>query len=342
MLEVSQESRDLEDEKTDNVFPECGKSGVDFDGGGCRLLLFVMSKTLIETLRERVLVSDGAMGTQLMAAGLESGGSGEMWNLTHPERVVAIQKRYVESGSNCIITNTFGGNGLMLRRHGHFDQLAEINAAAVRIAREAFGGKPGFVFGDVGPVGGVMEPYGDLKKEDVREGVRVQIQALVEAGADAIIIETQTDLNEIALGIEAAKQYGAPAIIASLAYDKSHDGTFFRTMMGISPEKAAEELTDLGVDVLALNCGTGIDMNVAREIIEEYKDNSDAFTMAQPNAGLPVLENLKAVYKQTPNEMVSTLDALLEVGVNIVGGCCGSNPDHIRAIAEKVAAWNAR
>lgn len=301
-----------------------------------------MSKTLIETLREKVLVSDGAMGTQLMAAGLEAGGSGEMWNVSHPERVVEIQKRYVDSGSDCLISNTFGGNGLMLRRHGHFDQLAEINQAAVKIARQAFGSKPGFVFGDVGPVGGVMEPYGDLKEEDVREGVRIQIQALVEAGADAIIIETQTAIEEIALGVEAAKKYGAPCIIASLAYDKSHDGTFFRTMMGISPERAAEELTDMGVDVLALNCGTGIDMTVAREIIEEYKDNSDAFTMAQPNAGLPVLENMKAVYKQTPTEMVSTLDALLEEGVNIVGGCCGSNPDHIRAIAKKVAAWNAR
>ncbi|MDQ8204527.1 homocysteine S-methyltransferase family protein [Pelagicoccus sp. SDUM812003] len=301
-----------------------------------------MSKTLIETLKERVLVSDGAMGTQLMAAGLESGNSGELWNLTHPERVLEIQRRYVASGSNCIITNTFGGNGLMMRRHGHFDQLAEINQAAVKIARQAFDGQEGFVFGDVGPVGGVMEPYGDLKAEDVREGVRIQIQSLVEAGVDAIIIETQTALEEIALGVEAAKAYGAPCIIASLAYDKSHDGTFFRTMMGVSPEKAAEELTDMGVDVLALNCGTGIDMNVAREIIEEYKDSSDAFTMAQPNAGLPVLENLKAVYKQTPDEMVSSLDALLEAGVNIVGGCCGSNPDHIRAIRQKVDAWNAR
>lgn len=289
-----------------------------------------------------MLVSDGAMGTQLMAAGLESGNSGEKWNLTHPERVLEIQKRYVDAGSDCIITNTFGGNGLMLRRHGYFDELAEINQAAVRIARGAFGGREGFVLGDVGPVGGVMEPYGDLKLEDVREGVRIQIQALVEAGVDAIIIETQTALEEIALGVEAAKRYGAACIIASLSYDRSHDGTFYRTMMGVSPAKAAEFLTDLGVDVLALNCGTGIDMRVAREIIEEYKDNSDAFTMAQPNAGLPVLENLKAVYKQTPGEMVSTLDALLAAGVNIVGGCCGSNPLHIRAIREKVDAWNRR
>lgn len=301
-----------------------------------------MKKTLIETLRERVLVSDGAMGTQLMAAGLESGACGEAWNLTHPDRVLAIQKRYVDAGSDCIITNTFGGNGLMMRRHGHFDQLAEINHAAVRIAREAFGDRPGFVLGDVGPVGGVMEPYGDLREDDVREGVRVQIQALVEAGADAIIMETQMALEEIALGVEAAKQYGAPCIIASLAYDRSHDGTFFRTMMGTSPEKAAEFLSGIGVDVLALNCGTGIDMEVAEEIVSAYKDAADCFTMAQPNAGLPVLEHMKAVYKQSPKDMVASLDALLKAGVNIVGGCCGSTPDHIRAIREKVDVWNAR
>ncbi len=301
-----------------------------------------MQKPLLEILKERVLVSDGAMGTQLMNAGLIAGNSGEEWNITHPERVLEIQRRYVTSGSNCIITNTFGGNGLMMKRHGHFDQLVEINQAAARIAREAFDGKEGWVIGDIGPVGGVMEPYGELKAPDVAEAVSIQIQALIEAKVDAIIIETQTALEEIELGVQAAKKYGAPCIIASLAYDKSQNGEFFKTMMGISPERAAEFLEDIGVDILALNCGTGIDMTVAEEIVSDYKDNSDCFTMAQPNAGLPVLENLKAVYKQPPAEMVATLGNLLEAGVNIVGGCCGSTPDHIRAIREKVDIWNAQ
>lgn len=301
-----------------------------------------MKKTLKEILKEKVLVSDGAMGTQLMAAGLEAGGCGEMWNITHPDRVLEIQRRYVEAGSNCIITNTFGGNGLMLKRHGHFDDLYEINRAAARIAREAFGDKEGFVLGDVGPVGGVLQPYGDLSVEDVREAVRLQIKALIDGGVDAIIIETQTDLNETELSVKAAKEFGAPCIIASLAYDRSFDGSSFKTMMGIAPEKAAEHLSSIGVDVLAMNCGTGVDMDVAERIITEYKENADCFTMAQPNAGLPVLENLKAVYKQTPEEMVGPLDKLLAAGVNIVGACCGSNPDHIRAIRKKVDAWNAK
>jgi 5-methyltetrahydrofolate--homocysteine methyltransferase len=299
-------------------------------------------KTLKETLKERVLVSDGAMGTQLMAAGLEQGNCGEMWNVTHPDRVLEIQRRYVESGSNCIITNTFGGNGIMLKRHKHFEDLAEINKAAARIGREAFDGNEGFVLGDVGPVGGIMEPYGDLTEDEVRDAVKMQVEALVEGGVDAIIIETQMALEETALGVEVAKELGAPCIIASLAYDRSHDGSMYKTMMGVAPDRAAEFLSDIGVDILALNCGSGVDMSVAESVISEYRETADCFTMAQPNAGLPVLENFKAVYKQTPQDMVATLDNLLKAGVNIVGGCCGSTPDHIRAIREKVDLWNAR
>jgi 5-methyltetrahydrofolate--homocysteine methyltransferase len=282
------------------------------------------------------------MGTQLMDAGLEQGACGEMWNVLHPNRIEAIQRRYVEAGADCLITNTFGGNGIMLRRHKHFDDMEEINRAAVRIARAALGDSGGFVLGGIGPVGGVMEPYGDLTADEVHEAVRAQLEALIDEGVDAIIIETQTALEELEIGVQVAKELGAPCIIASLAYDRSYDGTFYRTMMGVSPEAAAERLAELGVDVFALNCGTNVDMAVAAEIVAAYKETADCLTMAQPNAGLPVLENFRAVYKQTPEEMVSPLDGLLSAGVNMVGGCCGSTPDHIRAIRSRVDAWNAR
>lgn len=301
-----------------------------------------MAKTLLETLKEQVLVSDGAMGTQLMACGLESGNCGEIWNVEHPEKILEIQQRYVNSGSNCLITNTFGGNGIMLKRHGHYEDLYDINVAAAKVAREAFGNKTGFVLGGVGPVGGVLEPYGELTAEEVHEAVKLQIKALIDGGVDAIIIETQLDLNETELGVRAAKELGAPCVIASMAYDRTLDGSAFRTMMGIDPERAAEFLSGIGVDILAFNCGSGVDMEVAERIIKEYKQVSDCFTMAQPNAGLPVLENFKAVYKQTPEEMVAPLDKLLAAGVNIVGGCCGSTPDHIRAIRQKVDIWNEK
>src|SRR3954462_13372479 len=174
---------------------------------------------LLEALQTRRLVFDGAMGTQLMLAGLEQGACGEAWNLTHPERVLAIQKRYAEAGADCIITNTFGGSRLMLRRHGHEPDVIEINRAGARITREAFGGRPGFVLGDVGPLGALLEPYGDLSEADALSALEEQAFALVKAGADAIIIETQTGLEELGLAIDAAKAAGAPCIIASLAYD---------------------------------------------------------------------------------------------------------------------------
>jgi 5-methyltetrahydrofolate--homocysteine methyltransferase len=301
-----------------------------------------MTIPIKQALEKRRLVCDGAMGTQLMLAGLEQGACGELWNLEHPERVLAIQRNYTTAGADCIITNTFGGNRFMLTRHGHADDLRAINRAAARIAREAFGGREGFVLGDIGPVGGVLEPYGDLKVDEVRAALQDQAEALVEGGVDAIILETQTALEELGAGLEAAKAAGARFIIASLAYDRSMDGTFFKTMMGVPPEQAAAFAQDHGADVVALNCGTGMDMPAAAKIIPAYRSSCSLFTMAQPNAGLPVLENLKAVYKQTPAQMVEQLPALLATGVNIVGSCCGSTPEHTRAIRQVVDQFNQR
>jgi len=301
-----------------------------------------MKKSLLEILPERRLVCDGAMGTQLMLAGLEQGGCGEHWNLTHPERVLGIQRRYVEAGADCIITNTFGGSRLMLKRHGHADELKAINQAAVRIAREAFGEHPGYVLGDMGPLAAILEPYGELPHSEAQAAYGEQARALVEAGADAIIIETQTSLEEIGLAIEAAKEAGAPCVVASLAYDLSADKSFYVTMMGVMPEKAAEFIEEKGADIVALNCGTGMDMNGAAKVVKIYRENCKLPTMAQPNAGLPVLENAKAVYKQLPADMALGVPAVLAAGGNIIGSCCGSTPDHTRAIRKAVDEFNQK
>jgi 5-methyltetrahydrofolate--homocysteine methyltransferase len=226
---------------------------------------------ILDALADRPLLGDGAMGTQLMLAGLEQGNCGEAWNLTHPEKVLAIQQRYAEAGSDCILTNTFGGSRIMLNRHSHAEHVVEINQAGVRIAREAFGGRPGFVIGDIGPFGGLLEPYGDFTEEQVRNAFNEQAGALVDAGADAIIVETQTSLEELLLGIHAAKEAGAPCIIGSMAYDVTLDGSTFRTMMGIDPERAAEFMQENGVDIVALNCGTRMDMERARTAVERYR-----------------------------------------------------------------------
>src|SRR5262245_51720877 len=178
-----------------------------------------MKKTLLQAIVERPLVGDGAMGTQLMLAGLEQGGCGEAWNLSHPDRVLAIQRRYVDAGSDCLITNTFGGSRIMLNRHGNADRVVDVNQAAVEIARKAFGDRDGYILGDVGPFGGLMEPYGDFTEREVSNAFLEQTKALVDAGADGIIVETQTSLEELGLAIEAAKEAGAPCIIGSMAYD---------------------------------------------------------------------------------------------------------------------------
>jgi 5-methyltetrahydrofolate--homocysteine methyltransferase len=295
---------------------------------------------LLEALLTRRLVCDGAMGTQLMLAGLESGSCGEAWNLTQPGRVLAIQRRYADAGADCIITNSFGGSRIMLRRHGHEHELAEINAAAVRITREAFGGRPGYVLGDIGPLGALLEPYGELSEAEARSALEEQATALVKAGADALIIETQTGLEELGLAIDAAKAAGSGCIIASLAYDLSMDGTFYKTMMGISPEQAAEFVQERGAHIVALNCGTGMDMVGAAMVGRLYRTSCSLPVMVQPNAGLPVLEKLKAVYKQLPADMAKDVPTVLDTGVGIIGSCCGSTPDHTRAIREVVDGFN--
>jgi 5-methyltetrahydrofolate--homocysteine methyltransferase len=286
---------------------------------------------LQEAALARPMLGDGAMGTQLMLAGLAQGNCGEEWNLSHPERVLAIQQRYAEAGSECIITNTFGGSRIMLGRHAQASQAAAINKAGVEIARRAFNGKEGYVLGDIGPFGGLLAPFGEFTEDQVQVAFEEQAAALVEGGADAIIIETQTSLEELLLGLRAARKAGAKCIIGSMAYDVTLDGSTFRTMMGVDPERAAAFMEDNGAHIVALNCGTGMDMERARVAVERYKKVTDLPIMVQPNAGKPRLENMKIIYDQTPAQMAMGLAPLLEAGANIVGACCGSAPDHIRA-----------
>lgn len=301
-----------------------------------------MSESLLEAIADRVLVGDGAMGTQLQLAGLEPGACGDGWNIAHPDRVLAIQKAYVDAGSDCLLTNTFGGCRIMLERHDLGGQTAAINRAAVQVAREAFGGRPGFVIGDIGPFGGIMEPFGDVPEEQVEAAFGEQAEALVQAGADAVIIETQTSLEELGIGLAMAKRAGAACVIGSMAFDVTTDRTRLCTMMGVGPEDAARFMRDAGADIVALNCGTGVDALWAAKAVAQYRDVCDLPTMAQPNAGQPILEDLKVVYKQTPEQMAAELPELLAAGPRIVGCCCGSSPDHVRSIRELVDQWNTR
>src|SRR4029078_3107259 len=188
--------------------------------------------------------------------------------------------RYAEAGSECLLTNTFGGSRIMMNRHSHAGDVPAINAAAVAIARDAFGGRDGYVIGDIGPFGGLMEPYGEFTEAQVLDAFREQAKALVDAGADGIIIETQTSLEELGLGLQAAREAGAACVIGSMAYDVMLDGSTFRTMMGVDPERAAEFMQERGADLVALNCGTGMDMERARQAVLRYLAITDRPIMA--------------------------------------------------------------
>ena len=299
-----------------------------------------MKRSLLDALREGRLVGDGAMGTQLMLAGLAPGSCGERWNLTHPERVLDIQRRYVEAGADCLITNTFGGSRITLQRHGHADELHAINQAGVRVAREAFAGREGYVLGDIGPLGVMLEPYGELPAVEARAAYEEQAGALIEAGVDAIILETQTSLEELGVALEAAKAAGAPCIVASLAYDWSSNKGAYATMMGVTPERAAKFAEERGAHIMALNCGTGMDMAGAAWVARIYRENCGLPVMVQPNAGQPVLEAMKAVYKQLPVDMALGVPEALAAGACIIGSCCGSTPEHTQAIREVVERFN--
>jgi len=280
------------------------------------------------------------MGTQLQQAGLEPGGCGEVWNLEQPDRILNIHRGYVEAGSDCLITNTFNGCRIILERYGLADKTAAINEAAVRIARAAFGDRSGFVLGDMGPFGGMMKPLGNIPESRVREAYNEQACALVDAGVDAIIIETQTSLDELAIAIQAAQGADAACVIGSMAFNVPPNGTIARTMMGTTAAEAARFMQDAGVDIVGLNCGTGVDVLWAAKIIHEYRAVCALPTMAQPNAGQPVLEGTVAVYRQTPSEMAADLPSLLTAGPRIVGACCGSTPNHIRQFRSLVDAQN--
>lgn len=298
------------------------------------------AESFLQALKRRLLLADGAMGTELQRAGLEPGGCGERWNLIHPERVLAIQRAYVDAGSDCLTTNTFGGSRIMLARHGIADEVEAVAKAGVRIAREAFALRPGFVLGDVGPLGGLIEPYGDIAEATARAALEEQAGALVDAGVDAIIIETQTSLKELGLATAAARRAGAPYVIGSLAFDVTHEASDLHTMMGVSPEQAARFMVDAGVDVLGVNCGSGVDAAWAAKAIGRYRSISDLPTMAQPNAGPPVLEELKVVYRQKPEVMARQAEALLAAGVRVLGGCCGTTGAEIRLFRKLIDTWD--
>jgi 5-methyltetrahydrofolate--homocysteine methyltransferase len=289
---------------------------------------------LLEVLTQRVLVGDGAMGTQLLAAGLEPGGCSEEWNVSHAEAVQRIQCAYVEAGSDLLITNTFGGNRIALSRHGLEARLDELNAAGVKDARAA-GGPDVFVLGDIGPTGAMPESLGGCGEDEFFDVFLQQAKALAAAGVDAFIIETMTAVEEIRAAVRAAREAAALPVIASAAYDPTPEGSTFRTMMGASVEEMAQAALDCDADVVGANCGS-VNMRDMVPIAGTIRALTAKPVIIQANAGRPELVEGRAVYPEPPGEFAEHVGELVKLGVRIIGGCCGTTPAHIQAVARAV------
>ena len=287
---------------------------------------------LLERLRSgEILVCDGAMGTQLQDRGLGIGECPDSWNLTHPDVVTSIHRAYLDEGCDLIITNTFGANGLRLGRFGKEVEVYKINLAGARIAKEA-AKESGMVLGDIGPTGEFVAPAGSLKAEDLYGVFKEQVLALVEGGVDAIIVETMSDLVEAKSAVRAAKENSSLPVIASMTFQKGRYG--YRTMMGLDPQEATKGLEAASCDVIGSNCGAGICEMI--DIIREIRPLTDIPLIAEPNAGLPKLVKGKTVFDETPQDFVRNLPDLISAGANIIGGCCGTTPQHIAEIVKLV------
>jgi 5-methyltetrahydrofolate--homocysteine methyltransferase len=289
---------------------------------------------IYDALEKATLTSDGAMGTMLQERGLTDGGAPELWNVEKPEEIEAVLEAYAAAGANFLTTNTFGGTAGRLAMHGLEDRLEELNKAGAVIARKVADRHSNcFVMGDIGPSGELMEPMGTLTLESGKALFAAQIRAIVAGGIDAILIETMSDLSEVEAVVAAAQEVapGMP-IIATLSFD-----TNLRTMMGVKPGMAIKHLAGLGVRIIGANCGRGTDemSQIAKELVEARPDG--VFIITQSNAGLPKLHGDEFIYDGTPEEMARYAKEMKDLGVNIVGSCCGSSPEHTQAISTAIA-----
>lgn len=302
-------------------------------------------RSILERLkRGEVIVGDGALGTMLIQRGLESGQCPELFNITRPEIVEEIARLYREAGAEIITTNTFGASPDRLAEYGLEDRMEEINRKGVSIAKkavkiaaekEARKEKDVYIAASCGSSGKILKPYGEADPEEIYNGFVRQMEALVHEGADVICIETMIDLQEARLLVKAAKSVSPEIpVIATMTFDETPRGFF--TIMGVSIKDACAGLEEAGADIIGSNCGNGIEKMV--RIAREFKNHSTLPLIIQSNAGLPEIQEGKIFYSETPEFFAGKVADLIDAGVSIIGGCCGTTPAHIRAIRDAVDA----
>ncbi|MDA1280356.1 MAG: homocysteine S-methyltransferase family protein [Chloroflexi bacterium] len=278
-----------------------------------------------------LLIFDGATGTYLQEHGLIPGDSPELMNAAAPDVIKGMAKTYFDAGSDIVLTNTFGGNRFMLKKYKADDRLFELNKLATEHARSA--APPGkYVSGSIGPTGEFIEPLGNVTEDELYETFTEMSRAFEAGGADAVMIETQLGLEEAKLAVRAAKENTNLVVMSTMVFDKGPRGYF--TMMGVTPEQAVEGLQEAGADIVGTNCGNGIERMV--EIATRMRAVTDGYLVVQSNAGLPIIRNGQTCYLETPEFMAEHFQRLAELPINILGGCCGTTADHIRALVKSV------
>lgn len=278
----------------------------------------------------QILVADGATGTNHQMRGLERGTAPEEWLIQSPEKVMQLHQDFIAAGANIILTNTFGGTAMRLAHAGLDKDAAEINRRAVELARQAAGDRPVLIAGSIGPSGALLEPFGPLSREEAIAQFGAQARALAEAGADLLVIETMFDLGEATAAIEGARANTTLPIVCSFSFDMG-----VNTMMGLKAAQVAKELTALGVDAVGVNCGRSLEENLLN--LRAMREATDLPIWMKPNAGLPRMsDDDVAIYDVTPEAMGAAAEQWLVEGAQIIGGCCGTSPAHLRAIAGAV------
>lgn len=292
-----------------------------------------MNKLEALLANQEYVLLDGAMGTMLFASGLETGGAPEAWNLTQPEKIREVHRKYIAAGSQLILTNTFGGTRFRLHLHGLQDQVVEINRAAAALARaEADAApKPVVVAGSMGPTGELLEPMGSMTFDQAQAAFAEQAQGLTEGGVDVLWVETMSDLNEVRAAVAGARSVSDLPIVTTMSFD-----THGRTMMGVTPAQAAEALSELGVMALGANCGANFPDTEAA-VATMHQRRPQTLVVAKANAGIPHWEGAQLIYDGTPEVMAAFAKRARAQGARLIGACCGSTAEHVQAMAEALA-----
>lgn len=286
---------------------------------------------LLTAMRERLLICDGAMGTELQAHGLQASGCPELWNLSHPDAVEAIHRAYCAAGADVILTNSFGGSRFKLEKFNLERQVSELNEAAACVARRAAGADQ-FVLGDVGPTGELMAPLGVREPGEFEAVFAEQVEGLVRGGVDGIIIETMTAVEEAQAAVRAARSVTDLPVLVSMQFKRDADGAGLHTMMGVDVPMFVRSFAELGVDALGGNCSSPGEL---ADVVKQLREETSLPILAEPNAGVPQLINWKTVFPLGPNDFAEAVVELVRNGVSLLGGCCGTTPEHIRVLASR-------